>query len=120
LIALLLGAGLRRGEALALHWRDVVLTAGVVRVRWTVGRVDRKLIFDDPKTEGSRQFVPLPAPVVEVLRRHRTARAAEWLAAPVWQPWPDHDDLVLPTLVGTPYDPWNALRAFVRIAEEPN
>ena len=32
LLVLLLGSGLRRGEALALHWRDVDLTAGHMRV----------------------------------------------------------------------------------------
>jgi len=71
LIVLMLGTGLRRGEALALHWRDVDLSAGHVRVRWTLARVDRVLVFDDPKTERSRRFVSLPSPVVEMLRRHR-------------------------------------------------
>ena len=32
LIVLMLGTGLRRGEALALHWRDVDLAASHVRV----------------------------------------------------------------------------------------
>jgi integrase len=117
LIVLMLGTGLRRGEALALHWRDVDLAAGLVRVRWTLGRVDRALVFDEPKTDRSRRFVSLPSPVVETLRRHRTALAAERLAALAWQPWPDHDDLVFPTQIGTPTDPRNALRAFASIEE---
>jgi integrase len=117
LIVLMLGSGLRRGEALALHWRDVDLAAGYVRVRYSLGRVNRRLVFDDPKTDKSRRFVSLPQPVVEVLRRHRATQAAERLAAPVWHPWPDHDDLVFPTKVGTPTDPRNALRAIVGIAE---
>ena len=33
LIVLMLGTGLRRGEALALHWNDVDLAGGHVRVR---------------------------------------------------------------------------------------
>ena len=111
LIVLMLGTWLRRGEARALHWRDVDLTAGHVRVRWTLVRVDRRLVFDEPKTEKSRRFVSLPAPVVETLRRHRTALAAERLAALVSQPWPGHDDLVFPTQTarrrthGTRYGP---------------
>jgi integrase len=116
LIVLMLGSGLRRGEALALHWRDVDLTAGHVRVRWTLSRVNRALMFDEPKTEKSRRFVSLPSPVVETLRRHKTALAAERLAAVAWVPWPDHDDLVFPTHIGTPTDPRNALRAFVGVA----
>ena len=62
LIVLMLGTGLRRGEALALHWSDVDLAGGHVRVRWTLARVDRALVFDEPKTERSRRFVPLPSP----------------------------------------------------------
>jgi integrase len=116
LIVLMLGTGLRRGEALALHWSDVHLTEGNVRVMWTLARVDRHLIFDEPKTEGSRRFVPLPSPVIDTLKRHRVAQAAERLAAAAWLPWPDHEDLVFPTHIGTPTDPRNALRAFDGIA----
>ncbi|HEY6686648.1 MAG TPA: site-specific integrase [Propionibacteriaceae bacterium] len=117
LIVLMLGTGLRRGEALAMHWRDVDLAAGLVRVKWTLSRVDRTLAFDEPKTERSRRFVSLPSPVVETLRQHRVALAAERLAALVWQPWPEHDDLVFPTQIRTPTDPRNALRTFASIAE---
>jgi integrase len=117
LIVLMLGTGLRRGEALALHWSDVDLTAGHVRVRWTLGRVDKALVFDEPKTERSRRFVPLPSPVAEALKHHRAAQAAERLAAVVWAPWEEHPDLVFPTAIGTPTDPRNALRAFAGIAE---
>jgi integrase len=116
LIVLMLGTGLRRGEALALHWSDVDLAGGHVRVRWSLARVDRALVFDEPKTERSRRFVPLPSPVAEVLRRHKAALAAERLAALVWAPWPNHEDLVFPTHIGTPTDPRNALRAFDGIA----
>src|SRR3954453_199709 len=35
LYRVMLATGLRRGEALALHWRDVDLDAAVLRVRWT-------------------------------------------------------------------------------------
>jgi integrase len=117
LIVLMLGTGLRRGEALALHWSDVDLAAGHVRVRWTLSRVDRHLIFDEPKTERSRRFVPLPSPVAAVLKMHRSGQVAERLAALVWAPWEGHPDLVFPTVIGTPADPRNALRAFAKIAE---
>src|SRR5215213_10361600 len=70
-----------------------------------------------PKTERSRRFVSLPSPVIETLRRHRSTLAAERLAAAVWAPWPEHDDLVFTTHIGTPIDPRNALRAFARITE---
>ena len=116
LLVLLLGSGLRRGEALALHWRDVDLAAGHMRVRWSLARVGGRLVFSQPKTEKSRRFVSLPEPVIETLRRHRVAQAAERLAALVWHPWPDHDDLVFSTQFGTPIEPRNAARSFTRIA----
>jgi integrase len=117
LLVLLLGSGLRRGEALALHWRDVDLTGGHVQVRWSLVRVGGRLVFEVPKTERSRRFVALPLPVLETLRRHRVAQAAERLAALALQPWPDHDDLVFPTQVGTPIEPRNAARSFASIAQ---
>ena len=117
LIVVMLGTGLRRGEALALHWSDVDLTGGHVRVRWTLARVDRRLVFDEPKTGSSRRFVPLPPLVADALKRHRAAQAAERLAALAWAPWEEHPDLVFPTVIGTPTDPRNALRAFAAIAE---
>jgi integrase len=117
LITLLLGTGVRRGEALALHWEDVDLVAGVMRVRLSLGRVGRQLVFDEVKNRKAR-FVSLPAPIVEVLRRHKAAMAAERLAAPIWQPWEGHEDLVFPSATGTPQEPRNALRHFVGIAEK--
>jgi integrase len=116
LIVVMLGTGLRRGEALALHWRDVDLAGGHVRVRWTLTRVAHQLVFDEPKTERSRRFVSLPSPLVEMLRRHKATLAAARLAAPFWEPWTGHDDLVFPTQVGTPTEPRNAARSFARIA----
>jgi integrase len=117
LIVLMLGTGMRRGEALALHWSDVDLAAGHVRVRWALSRVGHDLVFDEPKTERSRRFVPLPSPVAAALKMHRSGQVAERLAALVWQPWEGHDDLVFPTQIGTPTDPRNALRAFAGIGE---
>jgi hypothetical protein len=63
LIVLMLGTGLRRGEALALHWSDVDLAAGHVRVRWTLSRIDRHLIFDEPKTDSLGGLCRSPPPL---------------------------------------------------------
>lgn len=40
LIELLIGTGLRKGEALALHWSDVHLDQNKLYVRWTLSAVD--------------------------------------------------------------------------------
>jgi integrase len=111
----MLGTGLRRGEALALHWSDVDLTGGHVRVRWTLARVDRRLVFDEPKTASSRRFVPLPSPVAEALKRHRAAQAVT--GSQRLRGRRGRNILVFPTVIGTPTDPRNGLRAFAAIAE---
>ena len=48
LFRVMLGTGLRRGEALALHWSDVELDAGLPRVRWTLARTSQGLRLDEP------------------------------------------------------------------------
>jgi integrase len=105
----LAATGMRRGEALALHWRDVDLDAGTLRVTGTLARVDGALTITAPKTQRSRRTVPLDPATVEVLRAHRARQAEERLAAgPAWR----DNGLVFATEVGTPIEPHNALRAF--------
>ncbi|MEX5717823.1 site-specific integrase [Geodermatophilus maliterrae] len=110
----MLATGLRRGEALALHWRDVDLDAAVIRVRWTLSRTSAGPGLGLPKTEKSRRTVPLPVPAVETLRAHRKRQAAEQLAAgSLWQA----SGLVFTSEIGTPLEPRNALRRFEALAE---
>ena len=72
LVALLVGAGLRVGECLALRWCDVNLDEGTVTVRHTLveenGKPPR---LTDPKTAASRRRIDLPDGALLVLRRHR-------------------------------------------------
>jgi integrase len=53
-LVVIASTGLRRGEVLALHWRDVDLDAGVLTVRGTAARVNGKLTISPPKTTRSR------------------------------------------------------------------
>jgi integrase len=113
LFRLMLATGLRRGEALALHWSDIDLDRAMLRVRWTLTRTSKGLQLGEPKTEKSRRTVPLPRSTVEVLRAHRGRHAAHRLAAAeVWQ----DSDLVFTTEIGTPLEPRNVLRQFDKIA----
>jgi integrase len=59
LVEMLGHTGLRRGEALALHWRDVDLDERLVRVRGTLARVDGDLVITAPKSKKSTRSVPL-------------------------------------------------------------
>lgn len=114
LFRLMLATGLRRGEALALHWQDVDLDTAVLRVRWTLSRTSTGLELGEPKTEKSRRTVPLPRSAVAALREHRKRQAAEQLAAgPTWQ----RTGLVFTSEIGTALEPRNVLRRFEALAE---
>lgn len=65
LLLLLMGAGMRPSEALALGWEAVDLGTAVLRVERTA---DNRGAFHPPKTEKGRRPVPLPGEVVRVLR----------------------------------------------------
>ncbi len=83
----ILGVGLRRGEALGLRWDDVDLEAGTLTVRrslqrlrgerdQTTGRRKGQLREVAPKTEGSAATIALPGSVVTALRGHVEVQAA--------------------------------------------
>jgi integrase len=114
LLVLIAATGLRRGEALALHWSDVDLDAGKLVVRGTLGRVGGKLLITEPKTDRSRRTVPIAPPLVAMLRAHRADQDAERYAAA--NQWQDHG-LVFASEFGTPVDPRNILRT-IQIAAQ--
>lgn len=120
-----LALGLRQGEALGLRWEDIDLEGARLRVRqqlqhlpWRHGCVDvdnEPTCGRDPgrcptKHGGGPAFVPvkstagrrmlgLPTPMVDQLRRHGAAQAAERLRA--GSRWRDHG-LVFAREDGTP------------------
>ena len=72
LYALLLGTGLRRGEALALRWDDVDLKKGAVSIRRSLTRDERDhWLIGEVKTPAARRSIRLPASVAAGLERHR-------------------------------------------------
>jgi integrase len=85
IVWLLALTGLRIGEALALHWRDVDLQGGLLRVSQSVYEGH----FDEPKTRASKRTVPLSVKAVEILDRLRPERV-------------DTDALIFSSKRGTP------------------
>jgi integrase len=106
-LTLIVATGLRKGEELALRWERVDLDAGMLKVAATISRVDGRLLISEPKTDRSRRTVPLSPAVVAMLRKHKTAQAAERIRA--GNQWTD-SGLVFTTEFGTPVDPRNLLR----------
>ena len=122
---LAISLGLRRGEVLGLSWSDVDLDAGRLNVRrqlerrnWRHGcadsdrcderpsrcpeRVDGGLVLAELKTKQSRRTLPLPAPLLVALRKHRQRqREARIHAGTVWR----DSGLVFTTITGRPVSP---------------
>jgi integrase len=75
---LLAATGMRRGEALALRWRDVDLDPGRLAVRRSAGVVKAKgageRLVECPTRTSRSRVVDLDAGTVAALRAHRAAR----------------------------------------------
>ena len=99
---LLLALGLRRAEALGLHWEDVDFVAGEIRIRRALHRVNGQLILGEPKTARSRRTLPMPSMVAVALKAHRVRQLEERLLA--GDRWRDHK-LVFTWAIGTPLEP---------------
>jgi integrase len=111
---LLVNTGLRRGEALALHWSDIDFDEKLLRVRGTLAGVADELVVTETKTPRSRRVILLSAAAERLLRDVRANQRVERLrAGSMWQPTP----YAFTTELGEPCDPRNALRAFKAAAK---
>lgn len=115
---LLLGTGLRPGEARALRWSDVDFEAGRVTVQRTLPRRRQgdPIGFEDPKTARSRRMVPLLATVSRVLRQHRARQAKERLQ--LGDSYAAELDLVFTNEIGEPVNERNLVRRHFKPALE--
>ena len=102
--------GLRQGEILALHWRDVDLDNGTIAVTGSLqGRRRALLTIGEPKSRGSRRSLALFPETVEALREHRARQVQERLRA--GSMWSD-SDLVFPNEFGDFLSTTTLARAF--------
>jgi integrase len=83
-VLIALSTGMRRGEILALRWRNIDLERGVVRVVESLEQTKAALRFKAPKTERTRA-ITLPSFAIEELRRLKRQQAEELLALGVRQ-----------------------------------
>ncbi|MBW4717327.1 site-specific integrase [Saccharothrix sp. SC076] len=69
LFEVVIGTGLRKGEALALHWDDISLDDHVAFIRYTLSNVNNTTpVLTAPKTRSSRAWIGLSDRVVTALR----------------------------------------------------
>lgn len=99
---LALTTGMRRGEILALHWRDVDLKNGTLKVRNTL-RVEKgsHFYFEPPKTTAGIREIPLPELAINALMQLKRAEKVVSLGGKI--PGSNHTDLIFKTDVGTPW-----------------
>lgn len=117
LYVLAVTTGMREGELLGLHWKDVDLDAAALQVRTIVQRTKLTgLAFSEPKTAGSRRQIALAGMAVAALRRRRVIQAEERLKlGPAWE----DNDLVFPNSLGKPTEATNLLhRSFKPLLEK--
>ena len=74
-----LATGLRRGELLGLKWEDIDLTAGVIRVRRQVSRIDGKIVEAPLKTRNAYRTVTISPQAIEVLNTQKAKTHGEYV-----------------------------------------
>jgi len=114
-LVVILGCGIRRGELLALTWRNVDLDAARLAIVQAVEETKAHgLRLKAPKSEAGRRRIDLPEFVVGVLRDHRHQQRQEHLAfGRGWTP----DTLVFADLItGGIWSPGGFTHALRRLA----
>jgi integrase len=115
---LLAATGMRRGEALALRWRDVDLDAGRLQVRRSLGTVKTKgageQLTEGPTKTGQARVVDIDADTIACLRTYRATRGSLSLSLELVR----DAALVLGNLDGTPRHPERYSRRFVEQVQQ--
>ncbi|MDT7679936.1 MAG: hypothetical protein QOG57_246 [Pseudonocardiales bacterium] len=116
LYEVILGTGMRKGEALALHRAEVHLQSRLLFVRYTLANVNNTTpVFSSPKTRSSRAWIGLSERVVRALERQRERQHTQRLAAgPAWA----EQDLVFTRATGQPLRHEFVLRQLHQLAEQ--
>jgi len=89
MITLALSTGMRRGELLALRWRDIDFQHKSLYVQRSVNRLPGGYRVTEPKTASGKRKITLPQFVIEALQQHRIRQLeAKLKAGPAWE---EHD-----------------------------
>jgi integrase len=103
---------MRRGELLALRWRDIDLDRRRIRVEQSLEQTTGGLRFKPPKTRYGRRSITIPVSEVDELRQHWKVQQELRLALGLGKP-PD-DALVFPNSDGTPRSPNAVTKAWAQ------
>ncbi|MHB8140541.1 MAG: tyrosine-type recombinase/integrase [Vulcanimicrobiaceae bacterium] len=102
LAVVLVTAGLRIGEALALRWCDLDVQKRTLRIERSAQEAAGAIAFVAPKTKAGRRMIALGALAIDALKRRYADARREGYDAP--------GDLIFGTGIGTPYRQTNLHR----------
>jgi len=106
LYVVMLGCGLRRGEALALQWDCVNFDSGFILVKRSLQNIPgRGIVVSEPKSRSSYRIIAMPEFVRYSLQRHKDMQIVE-------------SEYVFCTSKGTPFSPRNVVKYFKKALRE--
>ncbi len=123
---ILLGTGLRVGELLAITENDISFETKTITISKNIKKVrdivsddsyEHKIIIQTPKTENSVRIVPIPEPLIAVLKTHINKQKIKHLSCGV--PY-DKNCLLFTTEFCNPLDGGNLRRAWERLLKRAN
>ncbi len=94
---------MRKGEILGLKWKNCDLENARLSVSQTsLSKVKEGLVFQEPKTKGSKRTISLPSFAVQCLKKHKALQ--DELKLKFGNAYEDND-LVVASGLGRPIDP---------------
>lgn len=113
--------GMRQGEIIGLKWSDLDWRTKQLKIQRQLQRQNNGgLVFSEPKSAAGKRSIILSAVMIAKLHDQQERQYKEMLAAGAdWQ----ENDLVFPSVIGTPLDHSNLFKDFKEIlkrAELPN
>jgi integrase len=114
---LALYTGLRRGEILALRWKDCDLENKKISVHQTLYYSKQVFHFLEPKTRQSARLVSIPDSVVVELKNHK--RWQEHHKQQIGKAYEDYD-LIVANEIGRPIHPRSLTGHFNQIIKKAN
>jgi integrase len=102
--------GMRQGEILGLKWSDLDWRTKQLKIQRQLQRLKNEgQVFSEPKSAAGKRSIMLSSTMVEILREHLGHQQQErQTAGPNWQ----ENDLIFPSIIGTPLDHRNLFRDF--------
>lgn len=117
-VLLALSTGMRLGEVFGLKWNDIDFVNNSISVnRALVSSSTQGMIFEDPKTKGSKRKIPVTQNVRKALEKYK--KEQEWFVNLMGDKYDDKQNLVMANLFGKPIDTSNfTTRYFKKMLEQ--